>query len=195
MYNFDLGYVQGMSDLLSPLLVQIRDEVDTFWCFVGFMERVVRIYFKLYPAGRYLSFLKANSRKAVENHFQLSIWLTTTLLFFFQCRNFDVDQAGMKEQLHHLYCLLCTIEPELASYLDRHESNNMSFCFRWLLVWFKREFKYEDVFHLWEVLWTESLCKNFHLLICVAILDNEKETLMTKNFGFTEILKVRFLKF
>ena len=47
MYNFDLGYVQGMSDLLAPLLVQIRDEVDTFWCFVGFMERVVRNF--LYP--------------------------------------------------------------------------------------------------------------------------------------------------
>ena len=27
-----------MSDLLSPLLVTMEDEVDTFWCFVGLME-------------------------------------------------------------------------------------------------------------------------------------------------------------
>lgn len=41
MYNFDLGYVQGMSDLLSPILYLLQDEVDAFWCFVGFMEKVV----------------------------------------------------------------------------------------------------------------------------------------------------------
>lgn len=41
MYNFDLGYVQGMSDLLSPILQLMSNEADTFWCFAGFMERVV----------------------------------------------------------------------------------------------------------------------------------------------------------
>ena len=40
MYNFDLGYVQGMSDLLSPILFVMKNEVDAFWCFVGFMDRV-----------------------------------------------------------------------------------------------------------------------------------------------------------
>lgn len=35
MYNFDLGYVQGMSDLLAPLLYILRNERDAFWCFVG----------------------------------------------------------------------------------------------------------------------------------------------------------------
>ena len=40
MYNFDLGYVQGMSDLLSPILYVMKNEVDAFWCFVGFMDRV-----------------------------------------------------------------------------------------------------------------------------------------------------------
>jgi hypothetical protein len=41
MYNFDLGYVQGMSDLLSPILCVMTNEVDAFWCFVGFMDKVV----------------------------------------------------------------------------------------------------------------------------------------------------------
>ena len=36
-----LGYVQGMSDLLSPILFVMDDEADAFWCFVGLMEIVV----------------------------------------------------------------------------------------------------------------------------------------------------------
>lgn len=41
MFNFDLGYVQGMSDLLAPIMVIMDNEVDSFWCFVGFMEKLV----------------------------------------------------------------------------------------------------------------------------------------------------------
>lgn len=43
MYNFDLGYVQGMSDLLSPILMLLENECDSFWCFVGFMNKLVTI--------------------------------------------------------------------------------------------------------------------------------------------------------
>lgn len=50
MYNFDLGYVQGMSDLLSPILCLMGNEVEAFWCFVGFMDKVVRFFNTLTPA-------------------------------------------------------------------------------------------------------------------------------------------------
>jgi hypothetical protein len=40
MYNFDLGYVQGMSDLCSVLLHVLKDETTTFWAFVGLMDRM-----------------------------------------------------------------------------------------------------------------------------------------------------------
>lgn len=36
------GYVQGMSDLLAPLLFITQNEVESFWCLTGFMELVVR---------------------------------------------------------------------------------------------------------------------------------------------------------
>lgn len=96
----------------------------------------------------------------------------------------------MKAQLCHLYTLLNTTDRQLAHYLNQHDSGNMFFCFRWLLVLFKREFNSTDVMKLWEILWTGLPCPNFHLLICVAILDTEKNVLMENNFGFTEILKV-----
>ena len=111
----------------------------------------------------------------------------------FQNSNFDIDQAGMKEQLQNLHTILGFIEPQLVNYLDKHDSGNMFFCFRWLLVWFKRELSFEDVMRLWEVLWSGLPCDNFHLLVCVAILETEKQALMENNYGFTEILKVSVL--
>ncbi|XP_049868307.1 TBC1 domain family member 15 isoform X4 [Pectinophora gossypiella] len=145
MYNFDLGYVQGMSDILAPLLLLLGNEVDSFWCFVGFMDKIAS--------------------------------------------NFDMDQAGMKQQLLQLQQLLMFTSPALAQHLALKDSGNMYFCFRWLLVWFKREFSHKDIMRLWEVLWTGLPCANFHLLICVAILDAEKDMLISKDYGFTEILK------
>lgn len=145
MYNFDLGYVQGMSDLLSPILLVMENEADAFWCFVGFIKRVAS--------------------------------------------NFDMDQQGMKTQLTQLHDLLAVALPKLSTYLDQHESGNLYFCFRWLIVLFKREFKFEDIMKLWEVLWTDLPCKNFHLLICAAILDTETNTLIENNYGLNEILK------
>jgi hypothetical protein len=41
-YNKDLGYVQGMSDLLAPIYAVMQDDAVAFWGFVGFMERMVR---------------------------------------------------------------------------------------------------------------------------------------------------------
>ena len=34
---------------------------------------------------------------------------------------------------------------------EENQSNNLYFCFRWLIVNFKREFSYEDIMSLWEV--------------------------------------------
>ncbi|KAJ5887679.1 GTPase-activating protein GYP7 [Penicillium taxi] len=39
-YNPDLGYVQGMSDLLAPLYAVMQDDAVAFWGFVGFMDRM-----------------------------------------------------------------------------------------------------------------------------------------------------------
>ncbi|VDO68511.1 unnamed protein product [Heligmosomoides polygyrus] len=154
MYNFDLGYVQGMSDFASPLLYVMGNEVDTFWCFVELMKKIQR--------------------------------------------NFEKDQAAIKLQMYQLRDLVMIVNPQLANYLglncndpiaESHQSDDMYFCFRWVLVWFKRELSFADTCKLWEVLWTGQPCPNFLLLICIAILDGEMHTIIANKFGLTEILK------
>ncbi|OCT88929.1 TBC1 domain family member 15 [Xenopus laevis] len=145
MYDFDLGYVQGMSDLLSPVLYVMENEVDAFWCFVSYMDQMHQ--------------------------------------------NFEEQMQGMKMQLVHLSTLLRLLDCGFCSYLESQDSGYLYFCFRWLLIKFKREFNFQDILRLWEVIWTDLPCQNFHLLICCAILESEKQIIMEQNFGFNEILK------
>ena len=38
---FSTGYVQGMNDILSPLLFVLESEHQAFWCFTDVMKRMV----------------------------------------------------------------------------------------------------------------------------------------------------------
>ncbi|XP_076852739.1 TBC1 domain family member 17 isoform X2 [Brachyhypopomus gauderio] len=145
MYNFDLGYVQGMSDLLAPLLFVTQNEVESFWCLTGFMELLHQ--------------------------------------------NFEESQEAMKQQLLQLSLLLKALDPELCDYLDSQDSGSLCFCFRWLLIWYKREFPFDDILSLWEVLWTRLPCANFHLLLACAILESQRDELIGSNHDFNSILK------
>ncbi|MCI4384752.1 hypothetical protein PGIGA_G00042320 [Pangasianodon gigas] len=73
--------------------------------------------------------------------------------------------------------------------LDSQDSGSLCFCFRWLLIWYKREFSFEDILHLWEVLWTRLPCANFHLLMACAILESQRGELIGSNHDFNTILK------
>lgn len=103
--------------------------------------------------------------------------------------NFDIDQAGMKTQFAQLRRLLEVANPRLFKYMIAHDSDNMYFCFRWLIVWYKREFSNDDILKIWECLWTKLPCINFHILISVAILDQETDIIIESKYEFNEILK------
>ncbi|KAL4302632.1 hypothetical protein GQ457_10G016440 [Hibiscus cannabinus] len=144
-YNFDLGYCQGMSDLLSPILFVMGDESESFWCFVALMER-------LGP-------------------------------------NFNRDQNGMHSQLFALSKLVELLDNPLHNYFKQNDCLNYFFCFRWILIQFKRELEYEKTMRLWEVLWTNYLSEHFHLYVCVAILKRCHGKIIREQMDFDTLLK------
>ncbi|KAI6377549.1 hypothetical protein MCOR25_002531 [Pyricularia grisea] len=144
-YNQELGYVQGMSDLLAPIYAVVQDDAIAFWCFQRFMDRMER--------------------------------------------NFLRDQSGMRAQLLALDHLVQFMDPKLYAHLQSADSTNFFFFFRMLLVWYKREFEWLDVLHLWEVLWTDYLTSSFHLFFALAILEKHRDVIMTHLKHFDEVLK------
>ncbi|GAB2221865.1 hypothetical protein Drorol1_Dr00013056 [Drosera rotundifolia] len=50
IYDSEIGYCQGMSDLLSPIVAMMEEDYMAFWCFVGFMKKA-RHNFRLDEVG------------------------------------------------------------------------------------------------------------------------------------------------
>ncbi|XP_060172050.1 uncharacterized protein LOC132603146 isoform X1 [Lycium barbarum] len=144
-YNFDLGYCQGMSDLLSPILYVMEDEPESFWCFVALMKR-------LGP-------------------------------------NFNRDQSGVHSQLFALSKLVELLDNPLHNYFKQQDCLNYFFCFRWVLIQFKREFDFEKTMRLWEVLWTHYLSEHLHLYVSVAILRRYRSKIIGEEMDFDTLLK------
>ncbi|KAL5258158.1 hypothetical protein ACHWQZ_G012946 [Mnemiopsis leidyi] len=144
-YNFDLGYVQGMSDLLSPLYLLFKDKLMAFWAFVGYMDMV-------------------------EAHFFL-------------------DQQKIQGKLADLSSLVYYCDSELYNHLEKEDSSNFFFCFRWLLINFKREFRGDDILELWEVIWTCPYNTDYTLFIATAILLQERTPIIQKKMCFADILR------
>lgn len=65
--------------------------------------------------------------------------------------NFHKDQIGMHTQLVQLSKLLKCMSPDFYDFLEKKECLNMFFCFRWVLILFKREFSFQTIQRLWEV--------------------------------------------
>nr|CAB3447686.1 unnamed protein product [Digitaria exilis] len=150
-YNFDLGYCQGMSDFLAPILYVMEDESESFWCFASLMERLGA--------------------------------------------NFNRDQNGMHAQLlalskvYNIVGLVELLDPPLHNYFRQNDCLNYFFCFRWVLIQFKREFDFDQIMLLWEVLWTHYLSEHFHLYLCVAILKRYRQRIIGEQMDFDTLLK------
>lgn len=144
-YNRELGYVQGMSDLLAPIYAVMQDDAVAFWAFTNFMLRMER--------------------------------------------NFLRDQSGMRKQLVTLENLVQLMDPKLYLHLQSADCINFFFFFRMLIVWFKREFSWDNILSLWERLWTDFLTSNFQIFIALAILEKHRDVIMEHLKHFDEVLK------
>jgi len=103
--------------------------------------------------------------------------------------NFSMDQMGMRDQLNRLELLIKFMRPALHKHFEATDSLHLFFCFRWLLIWFKREFSFEDIMRLWEVLWTDHLNNYLYYFVALSILDQHQHVIMDHLWQFDEILK------
>lgn len=80
--------------------------------------------------------------------------------------------------------------PELMDYLESREVSALLFCFRWLLVNFKREFELDDLFPIWEALLSQAYSGHYHLFVCAAILHNHSALILDTKPEFDELIQM-----
>lgn len=96
------GYVQGMSDLLSPILYVMENEVDAFWCFVSFMDQMV-------SCVSFMGVVAMSCRSAPT--------VSCSPCVCVQHQNFEEQMQGMKTQLIQLSTLLRLLDLAFWNYL------------------------------------------------------------------------------
>uniref|UniRef100_A0A183ADS7 Rab-GAP TBC domain-containing protein n=1 Tax=Echinostoma caproni TaxID=27848 RepID=A0A183ADS7_9TREM len=97
---------------------------------------------------------------------------------------------AVRQQFYQLFDLLEVLDPTFSDYLESTNAKDMPFCFRWLLIQFKREFSYSDVMVLWEAFWSEHLTQNFHIFVAATILLMNKQNIMDRKLDANSILKL-----
>eukprot|EP01059_Diplonema_ambulator_P033424 TRINITY_DN6975_c1_g1_i1.p1 TRINITY_DN6975_c1_g1~~TRINITY_DN6975_c1_g1_i1.p1 ORF type:complete len:817 (+),score=154.79 TRINITY_DN6975_c1_g1_i1:113-2563(+) len=145
-YNFDLGYCQGMSDVVATIYHVFRNEVEAFTGFKNLMKDRMEVCFQR-------------------------------------------DQSGIAANLRFIGELTVLVEPELIKYLEGIDALNFYFCFRWIVVYFKREFNFYDVIKLWDVIWTCPFGDDYQLLLATCLLRMASSIIVGRKMTFDEILK------
>jgi len=141
-YNWDLGYVQGMNDLVVPIQQLIQEEHIIFWCFKGLLDKIGS--------------------------------------------NFRKDQVGVHAQFSALVKLLKILDIELYQYLESNDSISL-YCYRWILIAFKREFDIESIFEIWEAWFSNYYHPDFNLFLVIAMLSLNRKIIIDENLMFDEI--------
>ena len=128
--NHRTRYCQGMSDLASPLLYVMKG--------TGGKRRLKRLnktyhFFAISDeAHGYVAFCALMSRLA---------------------ENFSVEGLAMGRKFEHLTALLSHYDPEYFRYLVEAGAHELLFAYRWLLLDLKREFPFEEMLEVLEVIW------------------------------------------
>ncbi|CAF3414264.1 unnamed protein product [Rotaria sp. Silwood1] len=145
--NLTIGYIQGMCDLIAPLLVIFDEEVITYSCFCHLMKRLLPNF----PNG-----------------------------------------TGMDENFGHMRSLLQILDSELYEHIHHTgDFTHFYFCYRWFLLDLKREFIYDDIFLIWEIIAAarRTVSKRFVLFIALAMMKYYRDIILDNRMNFTDIIK------
>eukprot|EP01090_Pellita_catalonica_P019385 TRINITY_DN657_c0_g1_i1.p1 TRINITY_DN657_c0_g1~~TRINITY_DN657_c0_g1_i1.p1 ORF type:complete len:388 (-),score=60.38 TRINITY_DN657_c0_g1_i1:111-1274(-) len=161
-YNFDLGYVQGMNDLLSVIIALIATneeftlgkECEVFWCFAGLMEKV-QSNFYLDHRGLFADFQRISDILKIADP------------VFYKY----LEKAGC-----------------MGEYLKGKQSLHPMYCLSWVLLCFKRDFEFETVPRLWDALWSGHKGDDFRLYFAAATLLSMRENIVTEKISSDELL-------
>ena len=184
--NRDIGYRQGMHEVLAPVLwVVARDAIDPA-SLEGYPE----------AQGVPDSLVMASFDRQYIEHDAFTLFgiIMQTVKSFYEVGG--IEQAGTaattnnspivkrSRRIHEDY--LYRADPELAEHLAAIEILPQIFLIRWIRLLFGREFPFDEVLALWDILFAEDPTLDLVDLICVSMLLRirwQRKTLVKRFLG------------
>lgn len=156
------GYVQGMNDLLTPLLVVFMHPhvQDVQSCDLGAIDP-----------------------KIIENIEADSYWCFSKLLDNIQ-DHYTFSQPGLQRMVLRLEDLVRRIDADLDGHFQQESLQYMQFAFRWMNCLLLRELPLRCIIRLWDTYISEERggFENFHVYVCAVLLKIFKDKLMEMQF-------------
>ena len=157
------GYVQGMDDLLTPMLylslsahapnqdvfrtdtqrlekqILLDIEADSYWCFTKLLDNI-------------------------QDHYTFS-------------------QPGLQRMLLRLEDLIVRLDSQLSSHFQAQSIQYIQFGFRWMNCLLLRELPFDCILRLWDTYISEQSggFENFHVYVCAVVLKTFQPDLLQLN--------------
>ncbi|PAV62790.1 hypothetical protein WR25_23423 isoform A [Diploscapter pachys] len=163
--NLDEGYVQGMCDLLAPLLVIFEDGN----CPIYFVNCLI-----------------------IDNYPSEALTIECFSILMSRLRENFPQRTGMDECLSNLRSLIQVIDPQVFSLLSAStDCTHLYFSYRWFLLDFKRELSYDCTYKVWETIWAanRTFTPHFALFFALAIITNYRDVIIGSQMDFTDMIK------
>ena len=138
MFNWKIGYGQGMNDICSMIMEITLDEPEIFWIFKSVMDIMEPFY---------------RPRKS--------------------------NEAQTFEEVGYI---IKFVSPSLYDYFVRNNVNYL-FCYRWIVLLFKREFNPQDCLSVWDRIFAYPDRKLYYFISSSIIL-KEGDQIVEQQKGF-----------
>lgn len=179
----DIGYRQGMHELLAPIVWVIeRDAVDLDMD----TERSGK------KEEEHLMTLALDSQYIEHDAFSLFCAVMQTMKSFYELGETNASSPIVNRSVKIHDGLLTKIDPELAEHLQSIEILPQIFLIRWIRLLFGREFAFDDVLSIWDLLFAENLNLALIDTTCVAMLLRIRWRLLQADYSSALTLLLRY---
>lgn len=156
------GYVQGMNDLLTPILMVFMYPYvpDVLRCDLALLDPQI-----------------------ILNVEADSFWCLTKLLDNIQ-DHYTSSQPGLQRMVLRLEDLMRRLDNELHEHLEAEGVQYMQFAFRWMNCVLLREIPLRAIVRVWDTYLSEERkgFDNFHVYVCAVVLKTYRDRLLEMQF-------------
>lgn len=179
--NQDVGYRQGMHELLAPVLwVVERDAIDLGQSSKAMGEdAIIRTVFDAEHIEHDSFAIFSQIMHSAKNFYEQTTHSATENPIVLRSRRIFND-------------ILMRVDPELARHLESIEIVPQVFLMRWIRLLFGREFAFDEVLTVWDSIFAEDASLELVDYVCIAMLLRVRWELLQADYNTALTLLLRY---